>query len=77
MNETLCGSDQLSLPLLWDVDRNTIDPVTYERWLTKRILERERWEDWLILRDNPGKEFILAHAAHLHIDPNARHKTYR
>lgn len=72
MKGTLSWSDGLSPILFWDVDRKTIDPVKHARWLIERVLEKGQWEDWILLRDNMGKDAIAQQAANLHIDPKAR-----
>lgn len=64
--------DQLSPILFWDVDRKTVDPGTHARWLIERVLEKGQWEDWLLLRDNMGRDAIAKEEARLHIDPKAR-----
>lgn len=72
MKRTRSWSDGLSPILFWDVDRKTIDPVKHERWLIERVLEKGQWEDWILLRDNMGKDALAKQAAHVHIDPKAR-----
>jgi len=72
MKGTLSWSDRLSPILFWDVDKKTIDPVKHRRWLIERVLEKGQWEDWILLRDNVGKEDLAAESVHLHVDPKAR-----
>lgn len=72
MKGTLSWCDQLSPILFWDVDRTTIDTVKHARWLMERILEKGQWEDWILLRDNMGRETLGEHLDELHVDPKAR-----
>jgi len=72
MKGTLSWSDRLSPILFLFLDRKTIDPVKHRRWLIERVLEKGQWEDWILLRDNVGKEDLAAEAVHLHVDPKAR-----
>lgn len=45
----------LSPHLFWDVDRDSLDPATHGAWLTKRVLEHGRWDDWQALPSFYGK----------------------
>ncbi len=72
MKRTLSWIDRLSPVLFWDVERTSINAETHARWLLERVLERGQWEDWLLLRDNMGKEVIAAQAKHMRVDQKAR-----
>jgi hypothetical protein len=42
-------SDQLSPLLFWDVAPESFHWEQHRRWLLQRVLERGRWEDWLLV----------------------------
>lgn len=46
---------ELSEHLFWDVDRAGIDREIHAAWLTGRVLEYGRWEDWKILVAEYGR----------------------
>jgi hypothetical protein len=62
---------ELSPHLFWDVDRETVDPDRHARWVLERVLQRGRWEDWLIARGKYPKETMRALASRLHVDRKA------
>ena len=61
----------LSPELFWDVDPSTVDPERNARWLLERVVQRGRWEDWLLLRRRYGKAGIARLAPRLRLDPKA------
>jgi hypothetical protein len=61
--------DLLSPQLFWDVDRNQIDPEKHVKWLLERILERGKWEDWVVIRDNINLEKLIQEFRNLRITP--------
>jgi hypothetical protein len=61
----------LSPELFWDVDRNSVDLEKNARWLLGRVLERGRWEDWLLIRNHYGRQRIRMLSEGLKIDPKA------
>jgi len=65
-------TDCLSPLLFWDVDQKNIDAVKHARWILERVLERGQWEDWLLLRDNMGKDTIALLSGELHVDYKAQ-----
>jgi hypothetical protein len=63
----------LSKELFWDVDQSKVTADRHSRWLLERVLERGRWEDWLMVRDHLGKETIRDLAPTLRLKPRERH----
>jgi hypothetical protein len=63
---------KLSLELFWDVDPESIEPETHCRWILERVLERGRWEDWLLVSSHYGTERISRLAPLLRIDAKAK-----
>jgi hypothetical protein len=64
--------DQLSPELFWDVDQTLVQADTHALWLLERVLERGRWEDWILLRDHLGMETIRKSASFLRIDAKSK-----
>jgi hypothetical protein len=64
---------QLSDSLFWDVDKASVDPGRNARWLVERVLERGRWEDWLVLRSLYGKERLSELSPTLRLDEKTAH----
>ena len=62
---------ELSSELFWDVSREEIDPEKHERWLIERVLQRGRWEDWLLIRAYYDKNRLLDLSPRLRLDPKA------
>jgi len=67
----------LSPELFWDVDQKNIDPEKHTRWLLERVLERGRWEDWIIIRDNIDNSRMMQEIDYLKITPKTRNFLYR
>ncbi len=63
---------KLSSELFWDTDRSQIDPEKHARWLLERILQRGRWEDWLIIKKHYGKDRIKSISSKLKLDGKSR-----
>ncbi len=55
----------LSDHLFWDVNRNEVDLTKHAAWLTGRVLEYGRWEDWQILVSEFGKSRLAELATEL------------
>ena len=64
--------DNLSPELFWDINRSTLNPKIHTRWLLERILERGRWEDWILAAQNIDKNHILQISETLRIDSKSR-----
>ena len=64
--------EQLSVELFWDIDQTKIDPEIHTRWLLERVLERGRWNDWLLVRTHIGAVRIAALMDSLRLDPKSR-----
>ena len=64
--------NNLSGELFWDVNRATVREDLHAKWLLERVLERGRWEDWILVRDNLGRERITALAPSLRLDPKSQ-----
>ncbi len=60
--------EKLSPELFWDVDRTQVQADIHTRWLIERVLERGRWEDWILIREKLGKETIRKQAPTLRLD---------
>ena len=62
----------LSPHLFWDTAPEAVDLHHHARWLTKRVLEYGRWQDWQILLEEYGRsrlaEIVLGIRA---LDPRA------
>jgi len=56
---------ELSQHLFWDRNRAGIDPETHAGWLTGRVLEYGRWQDWEILVAEYGKSRLASLATAL------------
>lgn len=65
--------NNLSSYLFWDVPREGIDPDKHARWLVERVLQRGRWEDWLIIRNHYNKRRLLNLKPQLNINPKSAH----
>jgi hypothetical protein len=65
--------NSLSSYLFWDVPREGVDPDRHARWLVERVLQRGRWEDWLIIRKYYDKSQLLDLKPQLRIDPKTAH----
>ncbi len=63
--------NNLSPELFWDVLQSEINPEKHERWLVERVLQRGRWEDWLLVRANYGKNRLRNLSPQLKLDPKA------
>jgi len=63
---------KLSAELFWDTRITSIDPDRNARWLIERVLERGQWEDWLLLRDNLGRDVLAREAPRLRLQPRER-----
>jgi len=61
----------LSLELFWDVDRATVDPEKNARLLLERVVQRGKWEDWLLTRQRYGKDGIARQVPRLRLDQKA------
>ena len=61
----------LSPELFWDVSQKEVDPEIHERWLIERVLQRGRWEDWLILKTQYDKSRLRDLIPQLRLDPKA------
>ena len=64
---------ELSSELFWDVSLEAIDPVVHERWLIERVIQRGRWEDWLLLSAHYDKSRLLKLSPLLRLDPKSKH----
>jgi hypothetical protein len=64
--------EQLSPEFFWDVDRTQVQTDIHMRWLLERVLQRGRWEDWILVRDHLGKETIRKSAASLRLDDKSK-----
>ncbi|HHU36672.1 MAG TPA: hypothetical protein GXZ47_05520 [Treponema sp.] len=64
--------EQLSGELFWDTDQAKIDPTTHARWLLEKVLEKGRWNDWLLVRTHIGRERIVSLIDSLRLDPKTR-----
>jgi hypothetical protein len=60
--------EKLSPELFWDVDRSTVDPKKNARWLLERVLQRGRWEDWMLVRTYFSKESMKGLRPSLRLD---------
>lgn len=63
---------KLSSDLFWDTDRTAVDPEKHARWLLERVLQRGRWEDWLVIRDHYGMDRIKDLSPNLKLDGKSR-----
>ncbi len=68
MNEIIL---HLSPDLFWDVDREQINMKDHSRWIIERVLQRGRWEDWLLIRDYYGKNQLNSIRPALKLDKKA------
>ena len=60
--------NNLSADLFWDVLQKEVDPDLHERWLIERVLQRGRWEDWILLRENYSRKRFIGLLPHLRLD---------
>ena len=58
----------LSEYLFWDTNKEQIDPEIHSRWLIERVLQKGRWEDWLLIRDYYGKSRLKSIRPALRLD---------
>ena len=65
--------NSLSSELFWDVSRKEVDPERHERWLIERVMQRGRWEDWLLIRAHYDKTRLLDLSPQLRIDHKSAH----
>ncbi|MDA3938566.1 MAG: hypothetical protein PF693_04555 [Spirochaetia bacterium] len=63
--------NNLSPELFWDVSRKEVDPERNERWLIERVLQRGKWEDWLLIRSHYNKTRLLDLSPKLKLDPKS------
>ena len=49
---------QFSFNLFWDADPADLDMDKHKAYIVDRVLERGRWEDWLLIRNYYGLEKI-------------------
>ena len=61
----------LSPELFWDVRQEEIDPDKHEKWLVERVLQRGRWEDWLLVKTHYKKNRLIDLSPQLKLDPKA------
>lgn len=65
--------NSLSAELFWDVLQEKVDPDRHERWLIERVLQRGRWEDWLVLRKHYSKKRLNGLLPQLRLDSKSEH----
>ena len=63
----------LSSELFWDVLQEEVDPGRHERWLIERVLQRGRWEDWLLIRKHYNKKRLNSLLSQLRLDARSEH----
>lgn len=63
--------DNLSPELFWDVSQEKINLKQHEKWLLERVLQRGRWEDWLLVREHYGKDRLRGLLPGLRLDSKA------
>ncbi len=63
--------NNLSPELFWDVSQEKIILKQHEKWLLERVLQRGRWEDWLLVREHYGKDRIRSLLPRLRLDSKA------
>ena len=61
----------LSPELFWDVRQEEIDPDRHEKWLLERVLQRGRWEDWLLVKTQYKKSRLIDLSPQLKLDAKA------
>ncbi len=64
--------ESLSPDLFWDVSQAMVDPDKNARWLLERVIQRGRWEDWLLVKERYGKKEIQKLAPRLRLDAKAK-----
>ncbi len=64
--------EKLSKELFWDTKVSAVDPDKNARWLIERVLERGRWEDWVLLTKNINRETFLREKSRLRLEPRER-----
>lgn len=69
---TTLDVSRFSADLFWDVAQCEVDPVRHQRWLLERVLERGKWEDWLLLSRALGEEELRKWAPRLRISPRSQ-----
>jgi hypothetical protein len=57
--------------LFWDINIETLDPVRNRKWLLERILERGRWEDWLLIQEKISAAELRSLAPRLRLTPKS------
>jgi hypothetical protein len=67
MSMTALDIRRFSPSLFWDVEQCEVDPVRHRKWLLERVLERGKWEDWLLLSRVLGKRELEYWAPRLRI----------
>lgn len=65
--------NSLSSELFWDVSQKEINPEQHARWLIERVLQRGRWEDWLLIRTHYNKARLLELSSQLRLDSKSAH----
>ena len=65
--------NNLSSELFWDVLQKEVDPDLHERWLIERVMQRGRWEDWILLRENYSKKRLIGLLPQLRLDGKSEH----
>jgi len=63
----------LSPELFWDVLQEKVDPEKHEKWLIERVLQRGRWEDWLLLKTHYDKPKLRSLSSKMRLDPKSAH----
>ncbi len=63
--------ESLSPDLFWDVDPATIHAEKNARWLIERVLQRGKWEDWLVIKNYYSKKTLWSLAPRLRMDDKA------
>ncbi len=62
----------LSAELFWDVAHEQVHVDQHAAWLLERVLEKGRWQDWVIIRQAIDKRKMKQLAPKLRISPKAR-----
>ena len=65
--------NNLSVELFWDALQKEVDPVLHERWLVERVVQRGRWEDWLLIRTHYDKPRLRKLLPQLRMDARSEH----
>jgi hypothetical protein len=63
---------KLSSTLFWDVDQKSVNWQQHRVWLLQRVLERGKWEDWLLVSGDLSPSDLRELEPRLKLQPRER-----